>query len=75
MGFNEDLCINKLTIYVSTLHRWFDGFYWEGLRARTLQPPILPQVNNVIDTSNFDEYPKEAEIPPPDDLSGWDKDF
>lgn len=25
-------------------HKWFDGFFWEGLRGRTLQPPILPTV-------------------------------
>ncbi|XP_070496796.1 cGMP-dependent protein kinase 1 isoform X2 [Chironomus tepperi] len=56
-------------------HKWFDGFYWEGLRNKTLTPPILPTVKSVIDTSNFDEYPNDSEPLPPDDLSGWDKDF
>lgn len=56
-------------------HKWFDGFYWEGLRNKTLTPPILPTVKNVTDTSNFDEYPTDSEPLPPDDLSGWDKDF
>lgn len=46
--------------------RWFDGFYWEGLRTRTLTPPILPTVKNVIDTTNFDDYPAETEPAPPD---------
>jgi cGMP-dependent protein kinase 1 len=55
--------------------RWFDGFNWEGLRNHTLIPPILPQVKTVIDTSNFDEYPPDAEGPPPDDISGWDGEF
>jgi cGMP-dependent protein kinase len=35
----------------------------------------MPIVKNVIDTSNFDDYPKENDPLPPDDLSGWDKDF
>nr|XP_024214758.1 cGMP-dependent protein kinase, isozyme 2 forms cD4/T1/T3A/T3B isoform X2 [Halyomorpha halys] len=56
-------------------HKWFDGFNWEGLRARTLTPPITPKVRSVIDTSNFDDYPADSEGPPPDDLSGWDADF
>lgn len=56
-------------------HKWFDGFYWEGLRNKTLTPPIMPTVKSVIDTSNFDEYPNDNEPLPPDDLSGWDKDF
>uniref|UniRef100_A0A0K8TDE6 cGMP-dependent protein kinase n=1 Tax=Lygus hesperus TaxID=30085 RepID=A0A0K8TDE6_LYGHE len=56
-------------------HKWFDGFNWEGLRTRTLTPPILPKVRNVIDTSNFDDYPPDADGPPADDLTGWDADF
>uniref|UniRef100_A0A1B6EZI2 cGMP-dependent protein kinase n=2 Tax=Cuerna arida TaxID=1464854 RepID=A0A1B6EZI2_9HEMI len=56
-------------------HKWFDGFNWEGLRNRTLIPPILPKVRNVTDTGNFDEYPPDADGPPPDDISGWDTDF
>ncbi|OXU24925.1 cGMP-dependent protein kinase, isozyme 2 forms cD4/T1/T3A/T3B isoform X2 [Nasonia vitripennis] len=56
-------------------HKWFDGFNWEGLRARTLEPPIMPKVLSPMDTTNFDEYPPDAEPPPPDDISGWDNDF
>ncbi|CAD6208164.1 GSCOCG00010420001-RA-CDS [Cotesia congregata] len=56
-------------------HKWFDGFNWEGLRARTLEPPIMPRVQNATDTANFDEYPPDSEPPPPDDVSGWDNDF
>lgn len=55
-------------------HRWYQGFDWEGLEARTLTPPILPKIKSTSDTSNFDSYPKEEEIPP-DEFSGWDKDF
>ncbi|XP_026822634.1 cGMP-dependent protein kinase, isozyme 2 forms cD5/T2 isoform X1 [Rhopalosiphum maidis] len=56
-------------------HKWFDGFNWEGLRNRTLTPPILPKVRSAIDTSNFDNYPPDADSPPPDDNSGWDVNF
>jgi cGMP-dependent protein kinase len=55
--------------------RWFDGFNWEGLVNRTLTPPILPRVKHETDTSNFDEYPADADGPPPDDVTGWDADF
>lgn len=55
-------------------HRWFQGFDWDSLRARTLVAPILPVVKNPSDSSNFDAYPKEKELPP-DELSGWDIDF
>ncbi|XP_055386693.1 cGMP-dependent protein kinase, isozyme 2 forms cD4/T1/T3A/T3B isoform X3 [Condylostylus longicornis] len=56
-------------------HKWFDGFYWEGLQNRSLDPPIIPVVKSVIDTSNFDDYPPDPDGLPPDDNSGWDKDF
>lgn len=42
---------------------------------RTLTPPIIPKVRSVTDTSNFDEYPPDADGPPADDLTGWDADF
>lgn len=56
-------------------HKWFDGFYWEGLRNRTLTPPIVPAVRHPTDTSNFDNYPAETDPPPSDDNSGWDEQF
>ncbi|XP_018300522.1 cGMP-dependent protein kinase for isoform X2 [Mycetomoellerius zeteki] len=56
-------------------HKWFDGFNWEGLKTRTLEPPILPRVQGATDTTNFDAYPADSDPPPPDDISGWDNDF
>lgn len=56
-------------------HKWFEGFYYDGLRTRTLVPPIIPQVRSPIDYSNFDRYPPDTDPLPPDDLSGWDADF
>ena len=30
-------------------HRWYQGFDWEGLEARTLSPPIVPKVSSLFD--------------------------
>ena len=56
-------------------HHWFDGFNWEGLKTRTLSPPIVPKIDSPVDTSNFEQYPPDTDDPPPDDLTGWDVDF
>ena len=29
-------------------HKWFDGFHWDGLRKRTLKPPIVPSVSSIV---------------------------
>jgi len=55
-------------------HRWFDGFNWDGLRKKSLKPPYVPSVRSASDMSNFDYYDEEGEEPP-DDLTGWDRDF
>lgn len=62
-------------LYYCNHFRWFDGFNWEGLRLRNLQPPITPKIQGHLDTSNFDDYPMDADGPPPDDVSGWDEAF
>jgi len=56
-------------------HKWFDGFNWEGLRMRSLSPPIVPTIQSHLDTSNFDEYPMDNDGTPPDDVTGWDEKF
>lgn len=56
-------------------HRWFQTFDWEGLKKRTMVPPIIPNVRGATDTSNFDHFPPNQEDIPPDDLSGWDEEF
>jgi len=55
-------------------HRWFQGFDWEGLISRNLAPPIIPKIHGPGDTSNFDQYPRDEDVPG-DEISGWDKDF
>ena len=57
--------ILKLTGIKSFFYcRWFDGFNWEGLRLRNLQQPITPKIQGHLDTSNFDDYPMDADGPP-----------
>nr|XP_006630513.1 PREDICTED: cGMP-dependent protein kinase 2-like isoform X1 [Lepisosteus oculatus] len=55
-------------------HKWFQGFNWEGLRRRKLSSPLKRELKGPMDYSNFDIFPPELEEPP-DELSGWDKDF
>ncbi|XP_078252992.1 cGMP-dependent protein kinase 2 [Rhinoraja longicauda] len=55
-------------------HRWFSGFNWEGLKARTLSSPLKRELKGPTDYRHFDTYPPDKDIPP-DELSGWDKDF
>ena len=54
--------------------RWFQGFDWDGLANITLISPIIQKVNGPLDTSNFDIFPKEEDIPQ-DEFSGWDESF
>ncbi|XP_039527569.1 cGMP-dependent protein kinase 2 isoform X3 [Pimephales promelas] len=55
-------------------HKWFQGFNWEGLRRRKLTSPLRRELTGPLDHSHFDMFPPELEEPP-DELSGWDKDF
>ncbi|XP_061600620.1 cGMP-dependent protein kinase 2 [Cololabis saira] len=55
-------------------HKWFQGFNWEGLRRRQLPSSLKRQLKGSMDHSHFDIFPPDTEEPP-DELSGWDKDF
>uniref|UniRef100_A0A3Q3GHM6 cGMP-dependent protein kinase n=1 Tax=Kryptolebias marmoratus TaxID=37003 RepID=A0A3Q3GHM6_KRYMA len=55
-------------------HKWFQGFNWDGLRCRQLLSPLRRQLKGPMDHSYFDVFPPDTEDPP-DELSGWDKDF
>ncbi|KAM4614699.1 cGMP-dependent protein kinase 2 [Polymixia lowei] len=55
-------------------HKWFQGFNWEGLRHRKLLSPLRRELKGPMDHSHFDMFPPDIEEPP-DELSGWDKDF
>ncbi|VDD76498.1 unnamed protein product [Mesocestoides corti] len=54
--------------------KYFQGFDWDGVRNRTLQSPFQPKVSGPCDFSNFDQFPVTDDLPP-DEMSGWDKDF
>uniref|UniRef100_A0AAQ5XNW4 cGMP-dependent protein kinase n=1 Tax=Amphiprion ocellaris TaxID=80972 RepID=A0AAQ5XNW4_AMPOC len=54
--------------------QWFQGFNWEGLRCHKLLSPLRRQLKGPMDHSHFDIFPPDTEEPP-DELSGWDKDF
>lgn len=53
-------------------HRFFSGFDWEGLYARTIVPPIRPKVADAEDTSNFDEYNTDRHVAP---VCDWQPPF
>lgn len=55
-------------------HAWFNKFPWENLRCAEIPSPIKPTINGPCDTSNFDPFSDDGTIPP-DEMSGWDKDF
>ena len=55
-------------------HKWFRSFDFNGLIMRTLQPPFVPKLENQFDTSLFDPFGEDDEVPE-DEMSGWDLDF
>lgn len=58
-------------------HPWFKNFDWDALIQRKLKPTIVPKIKNMLDTSNFDEYPDEAPVIETyvDDGSNWEAEF
>ena len=62
-------------------HKFFagpNGVNWDALMAKDdaalgeRGPPIVPEVKNQQDTSNFDPYPESTELPPAPVYSGPD---
>ena len=39
-------------------HKWFEGFDWDALRAKTIPPPFVPVLKSDIDVSYFDPVRK-----------------
>ncbi|CEG46903.1 agc protein kinase [Plasmopara halstedii] len=54
-------------------HRWFSKFDWDGLASKSMKPPIIPQVLDDFDTSNFEDFRNEVEDPGGE--CDWDPDF
>jgi len=56
-------------------HRWFQGFDWEALRKETVQAPMIPEIKDPFDVSNFEQIGDEDEAGVPEETSGWDSKF
>ncbi|ELW63911.1 cGMP-dependent protein kinase 2 [Tupaia chinensis] len=72
--FSVDFWSLGILVYELLTGKWLNGFNWEGLKARNLPSPLRRELSGPIDHSYFDKYPPEKGVPP-DELSGWDKDF
>lgn len=71
---NERLGYQKNGIKDIKSHAWYADFEWEKLQNNKMQAPLVRHVKDNTDLSNFDEYPRDRDDPP-DELSGWDKEF
>jgi serine/threonine protein kinase len=54
-------------------HKWYSGFDWDGLIQRKLSVPILPQIKNREDHSNFESF--TAELEEIEDCPEWNPEF
>ncbi|XP_037911380.1 cGMP-dependent protein kinase 1 isoform X2 [Hermetia illucens] len=70
----ERLGYQKRGIMDIKRHSWFDGFDWHKLQNKTMPAPIKRPIRNNTDLRYFTPN-DEALDSPPDELSGWDKDF
>ncbi|KAL7054680.1 hypothetical protein AAHC03_025852 [Spirometra sp. Aus1] len=70
----ERLGMGRLGIQEIRNQKYFQGFDWEGVRNRSSPSPFRPKVSGPLDFSNFDQFPVTDDVPP-DETSGWDKDF
>lgn len=41
----------------------FVGFGWSDLETKTITPPIIPVLRSEADTSNFENYPEDSDLP------------
>ncbi|XP_022055589.1 cGMP-dependent protein kinase 1 [Acanthochromis polyacanthus] len=41
-------------------HKWFEGFNWDGLCKRTLNPPVIPKVKHPLESSTCALYPEDS---------------
>ena len=66
--------MNATTLNILCFFSLSQGFDWCGLEEKSLQPPIIPSVKSSTDTTNFDQFGKDLNVPN-DETSGWDADF
>jgi len=53
-------------------HKWYAGLDWSGLLDKELVAPVIPNVQDETDTSNFDPYPDSLEEAPLPVITGKD---
>ncbi|XP_075895078.1 cGMP-dependent protein kinase 1 [Nelusetta ayraudi] len=41
-------------------HKWFEGFNWDGLCKRILNPPVIPRVKHLTDSTSGDHYTESS---------------
>lgn len=56
-------------------HSWFDSLDWTKLKQKQLQSPIKRNLKSLTDVQYFMHLGGESDYEPPEELSGWDKDF
>uniref|UniRef100_A0A3P8TDI0 cGMP-dependent protein kinase n=1 Tax=Amphiprion percula TaxID=161767 RepID=A0A3P8TDI0_AMPPE len=56
-------------VTILSFFRWFEGFNWDGLCKRTLNPPVIPKVKHPLESSACALYPEDSvEL-----CTNWDK--
>ncbi|XP_023177582.2 cGMP-dependent protein kinase 1 [Drosophila hydei] len=56
-------------------HSWFDSLDWNRLKHKQLPSPIKRSLKSLTDLQYFMPLGVETDYEPPEELSGWDKDF
>ncbi|XP_002074238.2 cGMP-dependent protein kinase 1 isoform X1 [Drosophila willistoni] len=56
-------------------HNWFDSLDWQRLKLKQLTSPIKRALKSATDLQYFGPSGVENDYEPPEELSGWDKDF
>ncbi|KAH8329550.1 hypothetical protein KR074_012577 [Drosophila pseudoananassae] len=56
-------------------HSWFESLDWQKLKLKQLQSPIKRPLKSWTDLQYFGPSGVENDYEPPEEKSGWDKDF
>lgn len=71
---NERLGCQRNGVKDIKAHRWFLGFDWMKLNEGKLTAPFKPKLKSTTDTKYFEAFKKDTDCPP-EETSGWDKNF
>jgi len=72
------LGVTKVGVKGIKAHEFYKGFNWDDFLAMKLPAPIMVNVENPFDLSNFEEYPEEDDMYADyevDDDDDWDAEF